>query len=235
MNPFDLCLLTIRSRKTLVVFLLGPPGRYLLSYLNSDSGLTRESSAGPALPSVTTSLRQDLYDEEAKETEIAARSTGFLPRPFHLGFSAVPERRDVQLSAEDLLCAPSVPFAVGKQRRSRGTVAICIIKQPLLPIAVYSENSQPPLPPCNHIKGLPCLTRTSNVLFLDCSLASLASSRDPSSSMVRAENWWIHPASSHPRHFYRFGESQKKCSGDSRESRRSPLQRRRVSCDRRAT
>lgn len=161
-----------------------PPEHYLLSYLNSDSGLTRGSSAGLCVPSVTTSLRQGCYGGKRRSGDRRVHvPRGFFPA-FYFRSTTVSGRRDVQLPAEDLLRAPSVPFAVEKQRRSRGTVAICIIKQ-FLPIPVYSESTQPLLPPRGHIKDH--LVRASRSIgrrtHLSTSrLASSASGRDISNS-----------------------------------------------------
>ncbi|KYQ58803.1 Protein Wnt-10b [Trachymyrmex zeteki] len=88
-------------------------------------------------------LQRDCYDDKRREQ----RS---LRVPWDSSLSSTSgsllsgERRDVQQPTEDLLRAPSVPLTVEKQR-SRGTVAICIIKQ-LLPIPVYSRSFEPPLP-----------------------------------------------------------------------------------------
>lgn len=130
---------------------------YLLSYLNTDSDLTREGSAGAAPPSVTaSSSRGSPAEEEAKKGR-TARSSGFFLAFRFAGVSgrqgAREERRTTPRGG--FITRPlRLALAVEKQRRSRGTVAICIIKQ-LLPIAVYSESSQRSPPPAwDHIKGL---------------------------------------------------------------------------------
>lgn len=70
------------------VSLRRPPEHYLLSYLNSDSGLTRGSSAGPRVPSVTMSLRQGCCDGKRRSGDRRARSSGFFPA-FYFRFSTV--------------------------------------------------------------------------------------------------------------------------------------------------